>query len=61
MFVAAGAGGTVRADTGLVDFGQGALDGGPEAFDLAKKVPAELAIGRIWIRHDECILQHIHK
>ena len=41
MFVASGAGGAVRTDTGLADFGEGALDRGPEPFKLAQEVLPE--------------------
>jgi hypothetical protein len=45
MFVAAGAGRAVGPDAGFTDLGEGALDGGPEFLELAKKVLAERGIG----------------
>ena len=41
MFVALGTGRAVRANAGLADFGQRALDSGPEFFELAPEVLAE--------------------
>ena len=45
MFVAAGASGAVGADAGFADFGQGALDRGPELVELAQEVLAERRSG----------------
>ena len=60
MFVAAGASGAVGADAGFADFGQGALDSGPELLELAQEVLAERRIGGFWVRHAVCILYDIH-
>ena len=59
MFVAAGASGAVGADAGFADFGQGALDSGPELLELAQEVLAERRIGGFWVRHAVCILYDI--
>ena len=60
MFVAAGASGAVGTDAGFADFGQGALDSGPELFELAQKAFAERRIGGSWVRHIVCISHPIH-
>ena len=60
MFVAAGASGAVGTDAGFADFGQGALDRGPELFELAQKAFAERPIGGSWVRHVIYIAHPIH-
>jgi hypothetical protein len=60
MFVAAGASGAVGTDAGFADFGQGALDSGPEPFELAQKTFAQRRIDGSWVRHVVCIAHPIH-
>jgi hypothetical protein len=60
VFVAAGAGRAVRPDAGFTDLGEGALDGGPEFFELAEKVLAKKRIGGFQMCHGVYILHYTY-
>jgi hypothetical protein len=56
MLVPAGAGGTVFADAGLFDEGEGAFERGPEAGKLSQKALLELRQSVGFDFHNVCIL-----
>jgi hypothetical protein len=60
MFVPAGAGGTVFADAGFCDQGDGAFERGPEGVELDQKVLLELRKSVGFDSHELCIFYHIH-
>jgi hypothetical protein len=56
MLVPAGAGGTVFADAGFFDEGEGAFERGPEGGELGQKVLLELRTSVAFDFHVVCIL-----